>query len=59
MPIYFDPSGPSDLSHKMELLDQDQTLVEKMRATGFQRAKHFTWEKSAHKHIDLFIDVLS
>ena len=59
VPIYFDPSDPIDLSHKMELLDQDQTLVEKMRAAGFQRVKHFTWEESAHKHIDLFIDVLN
>ena len=59
VPIYFDPSDPIDLSHKMELLDQDQTLVEKMRAAGFHRVKLFTWEESAHKHIDLFIDVLS
>ena len=59
VPIYFDPSDPVDLSHKMELLDQDQTLVEKMRAAGYQRAKLFTWEESAHKHIDLFIDVVS
>ncbi len=58
-PIYFDPSDPIDLSHKMESLDQDKTLVEKMRVAGFQRVKYFTWEESAHKHIDLFIDVLS
>ena len=59
VPIYFDPSDPIELSHKMELLNQDETLVEKMRAAGFQRVKLFTWEESAHKHIDLFIDVLS
>ena len=59
VPIYFDPSDPVDLSQKMELLYQDQTLVEKMRAAGFHRVKHFTWEGSTHKHIDLFMDVLS
>ena len=59
VPIYFDPFDPIDLSQKMELLVHNQTLVEGMRTAGFQRVKLFTWEESAHKHIDLFINVLS
>ena len=59
VPIYFNPFDPMELSQKMELLDQDQTLVERMRTTGFQRAKQFTWEESAQKHLDLFINVLN
>ncbi len=59
VPIYFDPFDPMDLSQKMKLLDEDQTLVERMRTAGYKRVKHFTWEESAHKHIDLFIDVLN
>ena len=59
VPIYFDPSDPIDLSQKMELLVHNQTIVEGMRTAGFQRVKHFTWEESAHKHIDLFINILN
>jgi len=59
VPIYFDPFDPMDLSQKMKLLDEDQTLVERMRTAGYKRVKHFTWEESAHRHIDLFIDVLN
>ena len=59
VPIYFDPFDPMDLSQKMKLLDDDQTLVERMRTTGFQRAKQFTWEESAQKHLDLFINVFN
>ena len=59
VPIYFDPIDPIDLSQKMELLVHNQTIVEGMRTAGFQRVKHFTWEESAHKHIDLFINILN
>jgi len=59
VPIYFDPFDPMDLSQKMKLLDDDQTLVERMRTAGYKRVKHFTWEESAHKHIALFKNVLN
>ena len=58
VPIYFDPFDPIDLSKKMELLYQSQTLTEKMRTAGYKRVKNFTWEKSAQKHVALFRRVL-
>ena len=59
VPIYFDPSDPMDLSQKMDLLNQSQTLIEKMRTAGYQRVKNFTWEESAQKHVELFKSVLN
>jgi glycosyltransferase involved in cell wall biosynthesis len=58
VPIYFDPSDPVDLSHKMHYLDQNQNLVEQLRAAGYQRVKAFSWKKSAAKHINAFLEIL-
>ncbi|MFK5953154.1 MAG: glycosyltransferase family 1 protein, partial [Desulfobacterium sp.] len=45
--IYFDPYSIKDMADKIKHLLSDKALQDKMRIKGLERAKKFTWKKSA------------
>jgi len=51
--IYFDPRDAGDLSQKLWQAVSDSELAVKMRKLGIERARHFRWELSAHKHMKI------
>jgi glycosyltransferase involved in cell wall biosynthesis len=57
--IYVDPYSVQDIKEKMALLLQDTALQKKMIEKGLQRVKQFTWDKSAHRHLEVFNEILA
>lgn len=56
--IYCDPNSIEDISIKIELVLNDESLQEEMIQKGLFRAKKFSWAKSAQEHIKVFEEVL-
>jgi glycosyltransferase involved in cell wall biosynthesis len=52
--IYCNPNDIDDIKNKIEMVLNDKDLQQKMIAKGLERAKEFSWEKSANEHITLF-----
>ncbi len=51
---YFDPSSPEELGRKIKIMIEDEKLRKRLIALGVIRAKKFSVEKMAEKHIDAF-----
>ncbi len=51
--VYVDPYDINDISKKIEFLITNQEERERLIKKGLKRVKHFTWEKSAKKHLDV------
>ena len=51
--VYCNPNDPKDIAEKINLVLSDNKLRETKIKIGLERAKEFTWEKSAHTLIDL------
>jgi len=56
--LYFDPHDTDDLAVKISKVMTDESLSLELVKKGYRRIKHFTWEKTAEKHIKLFNEVL-
>lgn len=56
--IYCNPQDINDIQAKIECLLRDPVSQQKMMQKGLQRAKMFSWEKSAEAHLQLFREVL-
>jgi glycosyltransferase involved in cell wall biosynthesis len=56
--LYFDPASQEELAERIELLLQSGDLRALLRDRGLQRAKRFTWQESARKHLDLYLQLL-
>jgi glycosyltransferase involved in cell wall biosynthesis len=56
--VYCDPYDVGDIKEKMEMVLDDEKLQTEMIEKGLERAKQFTWEKSAKKHLEVFKEVL-
>lgn len=52
--IYCDPYSIEDIADKIVKVLNDSELRYRLREKGINRAKEFTWEKSALKHIEVF-----
>ncbi|MCJ7563970.1 MAG: glycosyltransferase family 4 protein [Candidatus Aminicenantes bacterium] len=52
--VYFDPESPEDMAAKIMLLLEDAGLRESLKAKGRERAKIFTWEKTAEETLDFY-----
>lgn len=51
--LYADPYDVNDILKKIEFLLTDEGERERLIKKGLERVKHFTWEKSAKKHLDV------
>jgi glycosyltransferase involved in cell wall biosynthesis len=52
--LYFDPASPEELASLIERVVNSSDLRETLRTKGLERAKQFTWEDSARKHVELY-----
>ena len=57
--VYCNPYDINDIKNKIELVLNDENLQKEMIKKGLERAKLFSWEKSAFEHIKVFEEVLS
>lgn len=56
--VYCDAYDANDIKEKIELVLNDKVLQKQMIEQGLKRVKHFSWEKSADEHMQLFKEVL-
>jgi glycosyltransferase involved in cell wall biosynthesis len=54
--IYCDPYSVEDIANKIEQLLTDKNLQQQMRLKGIERAKQFSWEKTAQQTITIIRD---
>jgi len=56
--VYCNPYDTNDIKNKIELVLNDENLQKEMINNGLERAKLFSWEKSANEHIKIFKKIL-
>lgn len=56
--LYFDPASPEDLALQIERLLCSSELRTVLQRSGIQRAKQFTWQQSACRHMELYNRIL-
>jgi len=56
--LYCNPKDIDDIAKKIEAVLSSAKLQQEMAEKGLNRAKKFSWEKSAHKHIQIFNKVI-
>jgi len=52
--IYFDPYNPEDIADKILLVLEDSNLRNKIIKLGQERLAHFSWEKCAVEHMNVY-----
>ncbi len=56
---YVDPYNIESITEGINNIIKDKALQESLRIKGLERAKLFSWEKSAREHLNVFEDVLN
>lgn len=56
--LYFDPSSAEELAVLIERIVHSPELQVSMRDLGIQRARQFSWEQAARRHIELYSGLL-
>ncbi len=56
--VYCNPNDTNDIKNKIEVVLNDENLQKEMINKGLERAKLFSWEKSANEHIEIFVETL-
>jgi len=56
--VYCDPYSIEDIKEKIEMVLNDAVLQKQMIQKGLERAKEFSWEKSADEHIEVFKEII-
>ncbi|RMH79345.1 MAG: glycosyltransferase family 1 protein [Acidobacteria bacterium] len=56
--IYFDPEDIEDMAKKIHLVLYNQNLRSLLIKKGIERAKKFTWEKTAERILNLFYSMI-
>ena len=57
--LFIDPIDPVDLAHKIDQVLEDTALRTILVEKGLQRAKVFSWQKTAAQTLDVFKNVLA
>lgn len=55
---YFDPSRADELAIQIERILQSPELQISLRDLGIQRARQFSWEEAARRHLELYSELL-
>lgn len=58
-PLYVDPNDVSDISEKIKIVMNDENTRNNLIAKGLERAKDFSWEKTANETIKVYQKLLS
>ena len=56
--LYFDPRSAEELAVQIERILQTPGLRASLRELGIERARQFSWEEAARRHIDLYSGLL-
>ena len=56
--LYFDPESINDISEKIRLIYSSKDLRKELITKGNQRVKKYSWEISAKKHLNIFMQLL-
>ena len=56
--LYCNPDDTQDIAQKIQTLLEDTNLQKTLRKKGLQRAKLFSWQKSAKEHEKIFLSLL-
>ena len=56
--LYFDPASPEELGAQIERILQSLELRDLLRNKGVQRARQFSWQQSARRHMQLYSQLL-
>lgn len=56
--LYFDPESINDISEKISLIYSSKDLRKELITKGNQRVKNYSWEISAKKHLNIFMQLL-
>ncbi len=57
--LLVNPYSVDEIKEAMERIIEDRQLREELSEKGIERAKQFTWEKSARKHLEVFKKVIN
>lgn len=57
--LYFDSDQPDELAEQIDRILSSATLTDQLRKKGLERARLFTWEASADKHVNIYQNLLS
>ena len=57
--LFIDPLDPDDLAHKIDQVLEDTVLRTMLVEKGLQRAKVFSWQKTAAQTLDVFKNVIA
>ncbi len=52
--LYLPPDDAQAWSEALRRIAGDEPLAQQLRAAGLERARQFSWERSAQAHVDLF-----
>jgi glycosyltransferase involved in cell wall biosynthesis len=56
--LYFDPKSEDQLISQIELVLRSDSLRASLRQKGLARAKHFTWQEFAGRHLEIYRNLL-
>jgi len=56
--LYFDPASTEELATQIERILESRGLRDGLRHKGIQRAKQFSWQASARRHLELYCQLL-
>ncbi len=57
--LYFDPLSASDIKKCVESVVYSENISNDLVIRGYERVKHFSWEKSAQLHFELYKSLLN
>ncbi len=57
--LYVDPHNPTDIAEKVRQAVEDQALREMMIRRGLERAREFTWRRTAERTLQVYEEVLA
>jgi len=52
--LTFDPADPAGIARAIDQITGDEALRERLRAAGLERARRFTWEAAAERHLEIY-----
>lgn len=55
--VWVDPDNPEDIAAGIARVLEDPTLRERLRAAGLAQAARFTWEETARKTLNVYLQV--